>query len=154
MADAPRFRAYFEYAERRPVIHMPRADWDALRVSSSETALIDIAKTPIGKVASDASVVAAYGQRFSTATAEVGVIRLDMADAPNIYNTDKYLVWEDLPSHTSFSQIVAAASTEDNSNLRQYLRENVFIVKQDPDSEHRRAELPNTIKLLMNPSSA
>ncbi len=151
MADAPRFRAYLEYAERRPVLHMPRKDWNDLKVSSTGTALIDIEKTPVRGVTSNASVVAAYGLKFSAATAEVGVIRLDLADSPNIYNTDKYVVWEDLPSHGSFTSMVNAASTEDNDNLREYLHENVFFVKLKPDDEHHRSELPNTIQMLLKP---
>lgn len=150
MADAPRFRAYFEYAEGRPVVHMTRGDWDALKVSSSNTALIDIEQTPLAAVASDASVVAAYGQRFSTATAEIGVVRLDPADAPNVYNVDRYLVWEDLPSHRSFSSMVVAASTKDNENLRQYLRETVLWVKLEPDEDHHRPDLPGTLRVLMD----
>ncbi len=153
MAKAPRFRAYFEHAEGRPVGHMLRDAWNALDVSSSQTVLIDIERTPLGGVASDASVVAAYGHRFSTATAEIGVIRYDAGDAPNVYNTDKYLIWEDLPSHQSYGQIVTAASTADNQNLRQYLRENVFLVKQEPDDEHHQPELPDTIRILLHPSS-
>ena len=122
-----------------------------MNVSSSETVLIDIDKTPMAGVASDASVVATYGQRFSSATAEVGVIRQDLGDAPNIYNTDKYEVYEDLPSHRSFKDIIAAASTGDNENLREYLQQTVLFVKQDPDEEHHRSELPATIKMLLNP---
>ena len=95
MADAPRFRAFFEYAEGLPVVHMSRSDWEDLNVSSTRTALIDITRTPLASVANQASVVAAYGRQYSDATAEVGVIRYDPADKPEPYNTDKYEVWLD-----------------------------------------------------------
>lgn len=150
MADAPRFRAYFEFAEGRPVVHMPRDDWNELNVSSSRTALIDIRSTPMASVASNASVVAAYGHRFSNATAEVGIVRLDLTDDPYVYNMDKYLAWLDLPSHRSFAEMVTAASTEDNDNLRQYLHENVLLVKQAPDGDHHRRELPETLRILLD----
>ena len=151
MADAPRLKAYLEYAERRPVLHMKRDAWDELDVTSTTTCLIDVGQTPMARTAHEASVVAAYGRRFSSATAEVGIVRLDPDDKPDIYNTDKYLVWVDLPSHSSFSQMVSAASTEDNENLREFLRENVFFVKQDPDDEHRRSDLPPTVRVLLDP---
>jgi hypothetical protein len=128
---------------------MPSSDWAAISGQSADAVLIDITKTPMGGVASDATVVAAYAQRSSTATAEVAIVRLDPSDAPNIYNVDKYLVWEDLPSHHNFSQIIQAASTEDNQNLRDYLKRNVFIVKLEPDAEHHRLEVPNTVRLLL-----
>ena len=150
MPEAPRFLAYFERAEGRPVLHMPRDQWNAMNVSSTGTVLLNLAALPMGGVASKASVVATYGARYSSVTAEVGIIRLDPADAPNIYNTDKYVVWEDLPSHQSFAGIVRAASTEDNQNLRDYLRANVLLVKHEPDREHHRPDLPGTVKVLLN----
>lgn len=153
MADAPRFRAYFQYAEGRPVLHMPRKPWSSLNVSSTDTALLDVANTPMGSISSKASVVAAYGRRYSASAAEVGIVRYDPADAPTVYNVDKYDVLEDLPSHRSFGDMVTAASTQDNANLREYLRENVFFVKRDPDEEHHRSELPGTLKLLLDSST-
>ena len=127
--SAPRFRAYLQHVENKPVLHMPSSNWSSLQVETDVAVLIDINETPLAGISSNASIVAAYAQRFSDATVEVGITRIDLQDAPNIYNTDKYQVWEDLPSHQSFRQIISAASTEDNDNLRQYLGENVFFVK-------------------------
>ena len=151
--QAPRFRAYFEHIEQRPVLHMSRSQWDQIASASSDPILIDVSRTPMGGVSSQASVVAAYAQRYSTATSELGIVRMDIKDAPKPYNVDKYTVWEDIPSHRSFREIVRAASTEDNQNLRSYLAANVFFVKRDPDSEHHSAAPPPVVTLLLEGES-
>ena len=148
--SAPRFVAYLEHVEGKPVLHMPRSDWSSMQVQTEAPVLIDVNHTPMAGISSNASIVAAYAQRFSSATAEVGITRIDLQDAPNIYNTDKYEVWEDLPSHQSFQQIISAASTEDNENLRQCLGDNVFFVKQDPDDEHQLPDPPATVRFLLD----
>ncbi len=150
--EAPRLRAYLESGEGRPVLHMSRSDWSSIYTGTGPE-LVSIERLPMNRVATDATVVAAYAQRFSMATAEVAIVRLDPPDAPNIYNTDKYEVWEDLPSHQSFRQIVQAASTEDNENLRAYLAQTVFLVKREPDDEHQLPELPLTAQLLLRQRS-
>lgn len=147
-ASAPRFQAYFQYAEARPVLHMPRTQWNDLQVRQDKPVPIDVTRTPMGRVASDASVVVTYAQRFSTATSQVAIVRYDVKDMPKPYNVDNYEVWEDLPSHRSFPDIVAAASTEDNQNLRTYLADNVFFVKLDPGSEHHLGDLPTKVEIL------
>ena len=137
----------------QPVIHMRRADWAGLNTASTGTVLVDIRRTPLANVASDASLVATYAHRYGPSKVQVGVVRLDLQDAPDIYNTDKYEVWEDLSSHPQFSAMVSAASTENNQNLRTYVAESVFLTKLEPDDEHRRPDLPGTIKILLNEPS-
>jgi hypothetical protein len=154
MADAPRMRAYLPAGLGGPVLHMPRSDWDSLGVSSTSSVLIDVTQTPMSAVARDASVVATYAKRFSSAApTKVVVIRLDPVDDPDIYNMDKYEVFEDLQNHADYAHMAAAASTADDGNLREYLRENVFFVKRDHFDGHRLPELSASIRLLMNPSS-
>ena len=153
MVEAPRLKAYLEYASESPVLHMSRRDWTGMNPASTGTVLVDILRTPFAKVASDASLVAAYAHRYGRSQVQVGVIRLDLKDAPNIYNTDKYEVWEDLTHHPSFASLVSAASTQDNQNLRTYLGETVFFTKLAPDAEHHRPELPPTVKLLLEQPS-
>ena len=146
--SAPRFRAYFEHAEGRPVLHMHREDWTALQVGE-QPRLINVEETPMAGVSSNASVVATYARQYSTATSQVALVRYDPKDSPEPYNVDNYMVWEDLPSHSSFTSMVQGASTEDNANLRSYLRENVFLVKLPPDPDsHHLGELPACAEVL------
>src|SRR5258705_1866731 len=153
MADAPRPEAYLQYALDRPVLHMRRRDWASITTTSTGTVLVDVLRTPLAQVASDASVVATYAHRYGPSEVRVGLIRLDLNDAPDIYNTDKYEVWEDLTNHPRFTNLIAAASTRDNQNLRNYLDETVFFTKLLPDSEHRRPDLPATVRILMQQAS-
>ncbi len=153
-ADAPRLRAYLPHAEQKPVLFMPRQDWDTLGLELGKMVPVAIEKTPMAKVSSDASVLGVVAQRFSNATAEVLVYRDDPKDNPNRVNADVYLAWLDLPSHQSFNQIVQAASTQDNTNLRHFLNENVVLVKQDPDDRHRGPHLPPTVRMTLRADSS
>lgn len=153
MADAPRFDAYLDYGLGRPVLRMARDDWESLNVSSTNTALLDVHVTPMGGISSQASVIAAYGRRYSNAACEVGIIRYDDQDADPI-NVDKYDVLEDLPSHPRFQEFVTAASTEDNQNLRSHLADGVYIVKREPDDEHHLREVPSTVRMLLDSSTS
>lgn len=55
------------------------------------------------------------------------------------------------PSKPEFKNMVIACATEDNKNLREYLRENVYWEKiQLPRGEHRRPDLPGDVKILID----
>ena len=123
---------------------MGRSEWDELKVRAGERVEIDLRLTPIHGVARDASVVAATAQRYSAVSSEIEIIRYDQADAPTPYNQDLYTVYEDMPSHQSFAEIVTRASTSDNANLRQFCAENVFFVKQKPGPDHWMSEPPSS----------
>src|SRR5713226_6524623 len=77
---APRLRAYLQHAEGKSVLTMPREDWDRFRVTRGAVVLVDVTKTPMERVASEATVVAAVAGQFSNATAEVTIYRDDPAD--------------------------------------------------------------------------
>ncbi len=132
---------------------MAREDWIAVRAQTTDAVLIDITRTPMARLATDASLVASYALKLSPVVSEVGIIRLDPKDAPNVYNVDKYTVWEDLPSQPGFDRIIQAASTEDNANLREYLKRTVFLVKREPDAEHHQPEIPPVVRVLLRSES-
>ena len=148
-ADAPRLRAFLRRYEGGSVIAMQRSDWSGLGVTSDQTVVIDLTQTPLKGVPSDASVVAAVARRYSAATGEVVIYRYDRKDEPTPINEDRYDVWLDLGSNTSYRNIVQAASTDDNENMRSYLDETVFLVKQEPGPEHWLPELPATVKVIL-----
>ncbi len=114
---------------------------------------MDLVRTPLAGVSSDASVIATYAHRFGPSGVQVGVIRHDQKDAPRVYNTDKYDAWENLQDHPSFKSMLSVASTSDNSNLRAFMAENIFLTKRPPDDEHWRAELPTSVRLLLEQRS-
>jgi hypothetical protein len=149
--QAPKFHAYLEHIEGRSVYLMPRVKYQQLKLLENKPVLIDVSQTPMKGVARDAFVVAAVAQRTSTATARMSIIRHDPKDAPTPYNVDHYEVWEDLPSYHDYEEIVLAASTRDDDNLRGFFRTNVFIVKEKPGKDHwlSSSELPALVRTVV-----
>lgn len=144
MAHAPRFFAYLKRVEGRSVLTMERRVWDRFKVQEGEPVQIDLQMTPLRGVESDASVVAATARQFSSISSEIEIVRYDQADAPTPYNVDRYTVYKDMPSHERFDEIVTGGSTSDNANLREYLAEHVFVVKQDPGPDHWMPDPPSS----------
>ena len=136
LADAPRFRAYWEHLEDRSVLTMARSEWNRLSLRFGEPVTLDVQRTPIAAVDKQASVVGAFGQLHSSATAQITIMRYDEKDAPTPINVDKYTVWTDMSGHRSLNQMISGASTQHNTNFSKFLEENVFIIKQDPGPDH------------------
>lgn len=144
---APRFHAYFSYLENRHVFLMERQEWDRLRVHpEGEIVEIDISQTPIASVAIDNPLRATVAERRSYYETVIEIYREDPKDAPTPINVDRYLVWERLPSHLNYTQMVNTASTEDNANMRDFLEKYVFIVKEAHGPDHWQSDLPARIK--------
>lgn len=147
--DAPCLRAYLRNWRGQSILAMPRSDWSTLGAHSETTVAIDVQSTPLRGVASNASVVAAVARRFSNATGEITIYRYDERDQPTPINEDRYEVWLDLPSHTSFNDMIRAACTECNASLREYLKDTAFLVKRSPGPEHWLRELPATVQVVV-----
>ena len=144
MAQAPRFQAFFSRVEDRQVLTMPRRTWEQFKVREGSPVEIALEQTPLRGVAREATVVAARATRSSTASAEIEIVRYDPNDAPTPYNLDRYVVWEHMPSHQSFDRIIGGGATRDDTILRDYLDENVFLVKQDPGDDHWSSDPPSS----------
>jgi len=155
-ARAPKLQAFLERGCGPTVIVTPLADWQALRVSSTNLVEIDAAQTPIARVAHDAARVAVVASQTGPANARVSVYRHDPADAPKDWNTDHYLVLLNLEQHPNIHEFVTSASTSYNANLVEYLRQNVFWVKEDPGPDHWLAynELPSIVQAVVGVRSA
>jgi len=133
---------------------MAREEWNRFQVRRDATVLVDVTKTPMVRVVDDATVVATAARQFSDATAEVTIYRDDPADAPKHINADTYTAWLDLSSHQSFGQMLTAASTRDNGNLRDFLHNNVLLLKEPPGAGHHAVDLPPTVQMALKRSSA
>jgi hypothetical protein len=101
-ARAPRFHAFWERLERRSILTMPVSDWETLGILEDSYVKIDVAQTPMSRVANHTSVVATVAKRFSLESAEISIYRYDETDEPTPYNVDKYLVLEWLPMSEQF----------------------------------------------------
>ena len=149
LRQAPRFQAWFNHLEGREVMVMSRHGWEqANEVREGEMAPIDLSRTPIASVARDSRIEAAVVVRKSPVEVVVEVYRYDPVDIPLPINLDRYRVWERLPPHRNFAAMVNAASTEDNANMRGFLDDHVFFIKDVVEDGHHLAELPGHLKAL------
>jgi len=148
--SAPRFRAYLEHKANRRIFVWPVDEWEAVKPNFGSPVLLDIEITPFASLPENAIYVAAAAQEVSSTGAGVAIYRYDQKD-PKLYNVDYYGVWENLPSHPDFSDIVNAASTNADANLLDSLRRNVFLVKLDRGPGHWLSfdELPAEIKVVI-----
>ncbi len=148
---APRFHAEFERIERRSVLLMRRGEWERMKAQQGEQVSIDVEKTPLSRVATEARLVAAVAERRSDYEVTVTIYREDAADAARgtPINVDRYMVWERIPNHLDFTQMVNTASTEDNANMRGFLGDHVFMVKEPPDSDHWLTEVPSRVRAVV-----
>jgi hypothetical protein len=155
LRQAPRFQAYFSHIEGRDVMVMSRREWQrANQLREGGMAKIDLSTTPIGGVASDSRIEAAVVVRESPVEAVLEVYRYDPVDMPLPINLDRYRVWERLPPHRNFAQIVNAASTEDNANVRGFLDDHVFFVKDVVRDGQHLSDLPERVKALVRRGDA
>lgn len=143
-AKAPRITAFMKKTQGRSVIVMPRDKWATMGVKSTNVVQIDIQKTPIARVAEDSCVLAAIAQKYGPSDAKISVYRYDEKD-PRPINVDHYDVWLDLVSHPRIQEMVMAASTSLDDNLRRFSRENVFLVLEHLADDHWLEDLPDSV---------
>ena len=150
LRQAPRFRAYFGHLQGREVMVMPRLDWQQLnQLREGNMAKIDLSTMPIADVARNSRIEAAVVVRKSPVEVVVEIYRYDPVDMPLPINLDRYRVWERLPSHRDFTAMVNAASTEDNANMRGFLDDHVFLIKDVVRHGHHLSDLPEQVKILV-----
>lgn len=143
-ANAPRICAFLKKTEGRSVIVMPREDWNALQVGSTNLVQIDINETPLVRVAEDSCVLAVVALKYGPSSGRVSVYRHDEKDKKPV-NVDHYSVWLDLVGHPNIQEMVQAASTSLDDNLRQFSDENVFLVLENKGDDHWLENLPGSV---------
>ena len=149
LRQARGFQAWFSHLEGREVMVMSRRDWEqASRLPEGEMDQIDLRPTPIADVTRDSRIEAAVAVRKSPVEVVVEVYRYDPVDMPCSINLDRYRVWERLPPHRNLAAMVNAASTEDNPNMRGFLDDHVFFIKDVVRNGHHLADLPEHVKVL------
>jgi hypothetical protein len=153
--QAPRFHAYFERVEGRRVMVLPRRDWEQLsQLREGDIAEIDLSTTPVAAVLQADRVEAVVALRESNTEVVVEVYRKDPKDWPTPINLDRYRVWERLPRHRDYADMVNFASTEDNRNMRGFLADHVFLVKDLVTRGHWLHDLPPRIKAVVGHKSS
>jgi hypothetical protein len=120
---------------------MLRSQWEAVKALAGQSVPIEISKTPLARLATEADLAAAVAEHKSDYEATITVYRRDSKDSMPI-NVDRYLVWERVPDHRDFLAMVNHASTSDDSNMRGFLEDHVFLVKEKPGPDHWLPDLP------------
>jgi hypothetical protein len=148
LRQAPKFCAYFQHLEGRQVMRMPRTEWVRIgQIQTGDMVEVNLSITPMAGVAVDNRIEAVVAERHSDGEVVVDVYRYDPKDMPTPINVDRYRVWECLPPHRDYFSMVNSASTEDNSNMRGFLDDHVFLVKAEVDrNEHHLRELPPRVR--------
>jgi hypothetical protein len=127
---------------------MARSVWEAMKARAGEPVEIDLSQTPMAKLATLADFEAAVAERKSDYEARITIYRHDAKDHPFPINVDTYVVWERVPDHLDFMAMVITASTCNNANMRGFLADHVFLVKEERGSggsAHWLPELPDKI---------
>ena len=150
--DHPRFIFYLKKVKGRKVLIMPKRDWDNIPTHYGEPVRINIRETPMSAVKSNATIIAVTATRFTDKPSMVDIYREDQRDSKPI-NKDTYIVLENIVDRSDYHEIVIAASTNDNQNLRNYLDENVFLIKKDQTEDHWLSELPLNVKSIIEKST-
>ena len=148
MAYAVRLIHYWGHIEGTDILSMPRTEWHDLVGHEANPIKFDVRSTPMRGVSDVTSVIGTLAHEFSDATARVSIFRDDPKDAPNRINVDHYRVWTDLSGHPKLKNMIEAASTSYNENMKTFIQDNVFLLKERPSSDHRMSTLPSSIYLV------
>lgn len=71
---------------------MLREEWQRMKAHSGEPVPIDISKTPLASLTTQAQLAAAVAERRSDYEVAITIYREDPMDAPKPINVDRYLV--------------------------------------------------------------
>jgi len=94
-------------------------------------------------------VLAVIAERGAQSSARIEIYRADAKDEPTPVNVDTYSVVEDAAAQWDLPTLFNVLSTEDNQNMRSYLQENVFLIKEDPGPGHWLPELPGPVLTIV-----
>ena len=153
MTGAPRLLHYWGRLEDTTILSMPRTDWVSVVGSLGTPVRFDVRSTPMARMTEVASVVGSLVHEIGPATARFTIYRYDAADMPTPINQDDFMVWTDLSAHPRLKDMIDAASTSDNENLRTYCGEHVFFVKKRPGPDHWQTTIPSSITLVLSSTS-
>jgi hypothetical protein len=149
MADAPRLMHYWGRVEGVDILSMRRSEWHDLVGHEGKPVSFDVRSTPMRSISEVASVVGTIAHQFTPDSARVSIYRDDPKDAPSRINVDHYKVWTDVSGHHGFSHMTQAASTSYNENMKTFIQDNVFLVKERPGPDHWMTTLPSSVYLVL-----
>jgi len=128
---------------------MSRSEWDQLIQHQSSPIEIDISDTPLLSLANKAKIFGSFAEKSQEEKGFITIFRDDPKDAPNFINVDRYEVWENVSFHIDYPKTVLSAATSDNSALRSFLDDYVFIVPLEKGIGHHLPDVPAIYKAIL-----
>lgn len=99
-------------------------------------------------MAAESSVLAAVAQQFSIGEGRISIYRHDPNDSKPV-NVDHYRVHLNLAGSPRLDEMITAASTSYNENMRSYLQQHVHLVTEDRGPDHWLPELPSSVRVVV-----
>jgi len=59
---------------------------------------------------------------------------------------------ENILGRSDYQELVLKSSTNDSTELRDFLKENIGLVKADPSDDHWSTGLPSSVLCIINPN--
>jgi hypothetical protein len=146
-----KFQLYLQHV--RKVLWMQRKQWESVKPLFGKPIKVDVTKTPMSNIAKDALILANVAVRSSDQTAMIDIYRYDAKDQPTPVNKDSYIVMEDILGRPDYQELVIKSSTSDSPELREFLRDNVGLVKAEPSTNHWLTKLPSSIVCIIRQSN-
>lgn len=112
---------------------MTRTEWERSRGHEGKLVEIDLERAAAGSLGEAASAIAPLAAEYSVHTERIEVWRYHPKDSPTPFNIQDYLVLEKLGRCLNVPMFAKRASTHDSPKLRKHLREQIFVVKEQPD---------------------
>jgi hypothetical protein len=140
-------RLYEYLARTQGVIGwLPRPRWEEFRATTSVAMPVNIAVTPLRRVAESSHFLGAVAFADSSVSGLINVYRLDPKDHPYVVNVDSYFADLACANRSELTLWVNNASTSLDFNWRNFLVENVPLFKMKPDPErHWRLSVPISV---------
>lgn len=114
---------------------VPVAEWAHLvRSDGSVTELTERPEILSNPILSAAEIVS-IASGINNHNPGLMIARYDPKDAPTVINIDKYTAIENLPAHPIYKAALQKANLSDSDDLREVLKQNVFLVKEKPDPQ-------------------
>jgi len=132
--------------DNKPLI-MAQETWNSLKSGINTMFEIDIFQTPICNLKISSIVIGCIVRKITEFEYKVKVYRFDTKDNPP-YNVDTYSLIERFDLDPNFPSYVNRASTNDDTNMRNFITETVMLFNIGPDEDHHSSfeKLPKIIQ--------
>ncbi len=133
----------------KSIFAMPKADYETFKLAglnSGATLCFQQPPAQLARVSAEATVVGVELSTDENDAKSLDVVRMDSSDAPQIFNRDRYLVYESPCLATAFPAVLSQNGIENTPELREQLDKHVLVIgpyKNIPD--HHTSQVTATL---------